>query len=216
MRRRAEAVEAELACVPGDAERSPANEAGAEQRRKRDVAADLAERKGEPRVGDRRRREPAVSREAREDWLVAEVLAPILAVGARAASVAEPGDADAFARRETRDIRADRVDPANDLVTGDDRQHGVWQLAVDDVQIGPAYAAGQHLHPDLARAGLPVAQLGPPKLRPQLVEYHRVHGYHPLGLEQACRGTVMAPRHQARMSEVPQDAGQQGRADPRR
>ena len=71
-----------------------------------------------------------------------------------AAGMAEPSDADARRRGLQADAFADRLDPADDLVPGDDRQLRVGQFAVDDVQVGAADAAGLDPHADLASARL--------------------------------------------------------------
>ena len=51
------------------------------------------------------------------------------------------------------DALADRVDAADDLVARHDRKLGVRQLAVDDMQVGAADAAGLDLNADLPRPG---------------------------------------------------------------
>ena len=58
-------------------------------------------------------------------------------------------------------------DDADDLVTGDQRQRGIRQFAVDDVQIGAAHAAGMHAQQDLAAAEdvEPTAPAGPAAAR---------------------------------------------------
>jgi hypothetical protein len=73
------------------------------------------------------------------------------------------------------DARPDRIDPADDLVPRDDWQLRVRQVAVDDVQVRPGDAAGSDLHPNLARTGLPIGELGPLKSSPNLLQHHRMH-----------------------------------------
>ena len=82
------------------------------------------------------------------------------AVGTGAAGMAEPGNADAPSGPERRHAVAGPVDDADDLVTGHDRQTRIRQLAVDDVQVGPADAAGLDADQDLT--GSPAA--GPAEL----------------------------------------------------
>ncbi len=69
----------------------------------------------------------------------------------------------------------DRLDPADDLVTRDDRQLRIGQLAVDDVQVGAADAAGLDAQPDLPGAGI---RIGPILEREPLAgppQHHRAH-----------------------------------------
>src|SRR5580658_6365453 len=94
----------------------------------------------------------AVARKAGKERRVAQVLAPAPAIGAMPAGMAEPGHADARAGRE-RDPFARSLDPAYDLMPRNDRQLGVGQLAVDDMQIGAADAAGLDAQPNLPRPG---------------------------------------------------------------
>ena len=114
---------------------------------------------------------PGVTGEQRR---VAKVLARVEAIGAVAAGMAEPGHADARAELQT-DAVAGRLDPADDLVAGDDRQLRVRQFAVDDMQIGAADAAGLDPHADLPRARL---GFGPLLHREPLVDSPQNHGAH--------------------------------------
>ena len=65
---------------------------------------------------------------------------------------------------------------AHDLVARHERQLGLGQLAVDDVQVGPADAAGLDGDEDLARGRLRVGQVGLAQRRARRVENHRAHG----------------------------------------
>jgi hypothetical protein len=76
------------------------------------------------------------------------------AIGTDAAGVAEPRNADTLADVQVLDLYADDIDPANNLMARDNRNVRVGQLAVDDMQIGAADAAGAHLNPYLARPWL--------------------------------------------------------------
>jgi hypothetical protein len=100
---------------------TPADQARAEQRRQRHIAARLAERKRKARVGDDRGREAAVTRVAGEERRIAEVFPLRLAIGTDAAGMAEPGNADPLTHGQPGNARPDRVDPADDLVARDDR-----------------------------------------------------------------------------------------------
>ncbi len=113
----------------------------------------VGEGKDESRVGDRMGGEAAVARIAGEERMFAEVLARASAIGASPVGMAEPGHADAEPKRE-RDAFARRLDSAHDLMSRHDRQLGVGEFAVDDVQVGAANPAGLDAHANLPRAGL--------------------------------------------------------------
>jgi hypothetical protein len=67
-----------------------------------------------------------------------------------AAGVTEPGNADALIDCERARALADRIDAADDFVARHERQLGLRQVAVDDVQIGPADGAGLDAQPYFA------------------------------------------------------------------
>jgi len=107
---------------------------------------------------------------------VAKVLPLRHAIGADAAGVAEPGDADPLAEAQPRYARPDRLDAADDLVTGDDRRFRIGQVSVQNMQVGATDAAGEHLDPHLALARFAVRQLGPDQRRLRLEHHHGLHG----------------------------------------
>src|SRR5206468_348894 len=88
------AVDAEMLAVSGHDQGTPANQAGAEQRRNRDVVAGFAERKAITGVGDKVRGKAAIARVAREQRTIAKIFPAAAAIGAFAAGVTEPGNAD--------------------------------------------------------------------------------------------------------------------------
>jgi hypothetical protein len=65
---------------------------------------------------------------------------PVAAIGAHAAGRTQPRHPDALAQRETEYALAERGHAPDDLVAWHDRQLGVFQIPVDDVQIGAADA----------------------------------------------------------------------------
>jgi hypothetical protein len=73
--------------------------------------------------------------------------------------MAEPGCADADPKRE-RDPFARSLDATYDLMPRNDGQLGVGQLAVDDVQVGAADAAGMHAYQHFSGAGLGLRRVG--------------------------------------------------------
>lgn len=97
MSRGAEPIETQLLPVAGDRERTPADEAGAEQWGESHIASDVAEREREPCIGDCSRREAAVTCVTGKEWLVTQVLAVPNAIRAYATGMAKPGNADALA-----------------------------------------------------------------------------------------------------------------------
>lgn len=58
------------------------------------------------------------------------------------ACMSEPADADALADAQFQRFIAREFNRANDLVTRDDGPFWIGQLAIDNVQVGPAYGAG--------------------------------------------------------------------------
>ena len=75
-----------------------------------------------------------------------------LAVLALAAGVDHAADADAVARRERRDLRADLGDDAGDLVARDRRVGDLAPLAAGEVDVGVADAAELDVDADVLRA----------------------------------------------------------------
>src|SRR3989454_7855614 len=140
---RAEAVDAEpaagrrlapLECpVPDDAR--------AEERRGVGVAEGRRDRIGERRGRDRVVREAAVGVVASELGALAEVLAARRAVRAGAARAAQPREAHARARLEARRPGARALDPADDLVAGNDRRPDERQVALAEAEAGTTDAA---------------------------------------------------------------------------
>jgi starvation-inducible DNA-binding protein len=65
--------------------------------------------------------------------MVAQVFPVYAAIWTDTAGVAEPRDADALAHCQPFYAGSDRIDPADDLVTGDDRHLRVWKFAIDDI-----------------------------------------------------------------------------------
>jgi hypothetical protein len=192
MRRRAEAVDAEPLGRAGEAQRAVADEAGAEQRRCSDVVQSRRQRKAIARIGDRVLGIAAVDRIAGETRALAEILAPGAAIGARAAGEAEPGHADAHPRLQAAHTLAERLNVADDLMPGNQRQLGFRQLAVDDVEIGAADAASGDAQPHLLRTGLGQRQTlieAQPLMRRR--EPHRAHRAF---LKACCRGATPGGR----------------------
>ena len=173
VRRRAETVETDAFAVACEFQRPVADEPGAEERRRPRCVVARGERRAVALVGHDELRVAAVAVVAGEAGAIAEVLAAAQAVAAFATRPAEPGDADGVALGETL-ARSDSA--ADDLVTRHERQPGVRQLAVDDVEVGAAHAAGRDGDEDLALRRLGIGQLGLAERRARRVENHRTHG----------------------------------------
>ena len=87
---------------------------------------------------------------SREPGRDAQVLVAAHAEATHAAGVTQPGDPDAVAHREPRRARAARVDSTDDLVAGHDTEPPGLQVALGEVEIGPADAAHADRDADLS------------------------------------------------------------------
>jgi hypothetical protein len=83
--------------------------------------------------------------------------------------MAQPRNADTLTHAPPLYASPDHIDPADDLVARNDRHLRVRQLAIDDMQVRAADAAGGHLHSNLARPGLPIGEFCPFKRSPKLL-----------------------------------------------
>ncbi len=175
MRRGTEAVQPETLAVTGLDQRTPADQPGAEQRCQRHGIALLAEGKGEARVGHHVFGIAARPRVTGELRRVAEVFLGVLAIAAGAAGMPEPGNADPLAQLETADAFAQRIDAADNLVTRDDRQRRLRQLAVHHVQVGATDAASQYLDPQLPWPRLRLGQFAQLQRLANLFQQHGAH-----------------------------------------
>ncbi len=101
------------------------------------------------------------------------------AIGADTAGMAQPRNADAFADPEALHSRPEPVDPANDLMTGNDRRHRTGQFAVNDMQVRATDATGADLDANLAGPRLSIRELGPLKRRANRIQHHGLHGVRP-------------------------------------
>src|SRR5581483_1780381 len=169
-----EAVEAERRRLARQPVRSVADQPGAEERCRLQVRVALGKGEAEALVGDAELRVAAVELVAREQGAVAQVLAAAAAEGALAARPAEPGHADALALPEA---ACRRDDLSDDLVARDERQLRLGELAVHDVQIRAAHAAGAHAQERLSGGGNGVGDVGEPQRASGRIEKQRAHAY---------------------------------------
>ena len=157
MGRAAEAVKADGRAGPdlGALDRAKADYPRAQQRRGRFVAEPVGNRVGEVLAHHHEFGVAAIVVVTGKPRVRAEVLAAAPAPGALAAGLAQPGDADPRAGgSEARASGATAYDRADDLVTGDDSRMARRQVALGDVEVGAADAAGLDTDENLARAGL--------------------------------------------------------------
>ena len=164
---RAEAIDAEPPRAARLHQRPPADQAGAQQRRDRDIVAVLAERKSIAHVGNGVRGEAAVPRVSGEERAVAEIFHALLAETAGAAGISEPGDSDPVTDPMCRDVAADEVDATDDFMTGNNRIFDAGKLRVDDMKVGPANPTRAHLDANLPVAGVRVCPLLQLEARPR-------------------------------------------------
>ena len=150
VRRRAEAVQPEPRAVARHPQRPEADQPAAQQRRDLEIAQRVGQIEHEPLVGHGVLGVAAVDVLAGEPAGHAQVLAAGAAVRARPVRPAEPWHAD-----------APPVHRADDLVAQDQRQMAGRDLAVAQVQVGPADAAGAR--PGSAPGRGPGRAPGPPR-----------------------------------------------------
>lgn len=122
---------------------------------------------------------------------VAKVFVAGSAILAGSATMPEPGNADTLARAEAGHTLADYGDPADDLVTRNDRKMR-RDFAIQDMQIGSAYAAGRYLDQHLARPRRRHGTDNRMKRPAHGIELYRVHGVvgHAGDLQASCFDTT--------------------------
>ncbi len=120
MSRGSKAVKPELFARACDNKRTPADQTGAKQRRKRRVAADLSEREGKAHVGYCRGSEATVASVAGKERMIAEIFLATHAIRADAAGMTEPRNADALTYFESLYPRTHHIHPADNLMAGND------------------------------------------------------------------------------------------------
>jgi len=131
---------------------------------------------------------------AGETRAVAQVLAMAGAEGAVAAGPAQPGASHALAGADVVHAGADVDDPADDLVSGNHRQHRIGQLAVDEVEVGAAHAAGFDPQQDLAGCRPGNRQFARLQRHARALEDHGAHGGGACVLMRGVKGPVHGGR----------------------
>ena len=163
--RRAEAIQPQPPGIAGHDKRSVADQPRAEQRRGFGIGIALGDGKAEPLVGHGVFGVAAVESVAGEAGRIAKIFTPRKAIRTLAACESQPGHTDSLAWGKSLDPLAKLRHVAHDLMPRHQRQLGMGQFAIDDVQIGAADAAGPDLHENLPRPGLRRRQLALDKRR---------------------------------------------------
>jgi hypothetical protein len=120
-------------------------------------------------------RESAIQGIARESWPVAQILVMGPTVGARVAGRSKPAEANALAQGEFRHALAKPVDETYNFMAG---RNGLLQwrkLAINDMQVCPAYPARLDLQPYLEGSRLRIWQFPQDQRRAASFQAHRFH-----------------------------------------
>ena len=179
VRRGAEAVDAEGLGRARHAMRAVADQPGAEERRGIGIAVAVRDAEAVAVVGEDEVLVAAVEMAAGEARVVAEILLAGMAEAAAAAGAAEPGNADPLADGEAMGAVAHPRHLADDLVPRDHRMAAHRQLAVDEVEVGAADAAGEHPQEQLGRPGLGNRPFLEPETLSRPTAHHCPHAAHP-------------------------------------
>jgi LTXXQ motif family protein len=169
------AVESNIFAVSSHLQRAPPDQAGAQKRRQRDIIAVIGQRQYVSRIRNDVRGITAVTRIACKQWPVAEVFTPFAAIPAMSAGLTKPRNADAAANLMRVEAAAHPIDPSDNFVAGNDGKLRIWQVAVDDVKIGAAHAAGGDTNPYFAVGRPGVGALHKLERRPRTFQHHRTH-----------------------------------------
>lgn len=149
MASRAETVEAQACTRPvvdtGLSEASVTDNPSAEKWRSLQIGEPVGKWIGEARRGDHVFGKAAVDGPTGEIRSITEVLAPRDAERAATARAVQPRNAHPLAKLALVDVRAERLDGANDLMTGDHRRATHLEIAFADMQISSANAASAYL-----------------------------------------------------------------------
>src|SRR5690606_7632648 len=111
-----------------------------------------------------------------EPGLIAEIFIARKAAVTCATGPCEPGYADPVTDAEPADFRPERDDPADNLMARNQRKLRFRKLAIQNVQVGTAHAAGRHLDHNLSRAGTGIWNLGADQRLTGGAKLHCTHG----------------------------------------
>jgi hypothetical protein len=176
VRGRAEPVQAKTLGVAGEHERAIADQPCAEERSRFHIRVELGNGEAVPLVGDRLLGEATVDLVPGKTRAIAEVLSSGPAEATGAVGPSEPRDSDTLPDRKARRTFTELADPTHDLMAEDERELGIAQLAVDDVQIGSADRACSDIQKHLFMLRSRARQLGRSQRATGSAEAHRPHG----------------------------------------
>jgi hypothetical protein len=149
MRGSAEAVESNrVSTLARHAVAAPANETGTEQRRDLAIIHVVRQSKAVPCVRQHVARIAAIACVAGEQRVIAQVLPACAAIRTYAAGEAKPWNTHALAECKSADAGSQCRYTSHNLMARDDGQLGVGQLAINDMKVRAAHAAGRNLHQD--------------------------------------------------------------------
>ena len=119
----------------------------------------------------------AVDLIAGESRAIAEIFPAAAAILALLTGPAQPRNTHASAAPQTFAIGTHGLDSADDFVTRNERQFRCRQLAINDMQIGPAHAASMDAQQNLVGAGIRQRsrRIQPQRLM-RRIQNHRTHG----------------------------------------
>ena len=133
-------------------DRSEADDARAEQRRRMLVVDRIGQTVGKIFAHDGLLGISAIAIPSGKACVGAEILAAFAAVSAATVGFAQPCDADPIADFEAPAPGTQAFDHTDDLVSGNDSGMFAGKIALDEVQVGPANAAGRDAHRNLSRS----------------------------------------------------------------
>ncbi|GFE77468.1 hypothetical protein NTCA1_51170 [Novosphingobium sp. TCA1] len=135
----------------------------------------LAHRKCEARIGYDGVRIATVAGMPGELRRITKVFLVAAAIGASAAGVSQPGDADPLSDRKPRNPIAKRIDPADDLMARNDGNMSIGPFPVHDVQVCATDATGEDVHPNLSSARYSIRKFGPHERLTDRIQDHCMH-----------------------------------------
>jgi hypothetical protein len=193
----AETKDAQLFGVTRHHERPPTDQAGAQQRRDRNIVTVFSEWESIARVGNSVRSEAAVPRVSGEKGTLTEIFHALLTKPTDAAGISEPGDSDPVTDPMCRDVAVDEVDAADDFVTWNDRVFDARELRIDDVKVGSANPTCTDPDANLSSAGRGVGALLHLERSARSRQYHCTHLFLPEGTRMPDRITHNAGNRRA-------------------
>ncbi len=132
---------------------SVTDQSGAQQWRDFDIAIRFGQREAVPLVGDGILGETSIDGVSGEERVITKVFLAATAIVTGAIRVAQPGNTHPLPRLEFRDPFPQRYDGPGDLVSKNKRKFGIFQIAIQDVEVRSTYSTGVDLDQDLFGSG---------------------------------------------------------------